>query len=900
MAARIRRLAGDPYRLILVGLILAYIWVFAGLAFQQHLGMRTHKADLGQIDQAVWNSSRGRFLESVKDDFISTRLTDHVEPIFVLISPVLWLWDDVRALLLLQVVAVALGAWFVYELALLQLSPILSPEERGQIWHWEPLQQRIRPMALAFALAYLLAPQLQSAVLTEFHAIPLAVPLILWAFWAVERQRWGQFALAALLVTGVKEEAALLGAGLGLWALWRVALRRIQGTRRDEPDASPSPQHALLLPLAVTGLSLLWFWLATFVIVPAHAQQVYDVAESSYFQRYGALGNSPADIFKSFFTQPGLVWQIATEPARVRYLRDLLAPFGFLSLLAPEILLLSLPVLLANLLSAYPAQYYGEFHYSAPLVPYVAVSAVYGGARLWRGLARRARGRSESFQHLPAASGPVMALAALASNSRSALRPLLAAGLSLWLLAWSVTSYAALGRGPLGGRYDPTPIRAHHRLLARFVAQIPPDARVSATAAVHPHVSHRRYITQFPLGLKPGQADWALLDVTTNTDMAPGDLKAQVEALLAQDWGVVDGADGFLLLRRGAPDKTIPDAFYDFARVPADEAQSLPGPRVAFGPLTFLGLELEDWPRWRQTKVTTFWRAEPDFAPGTVRPWLELRTPSGERITTWAESTPPALVWYPPERWRPGEVLRITTLWLFLPRSWGSAVGAIHGPDPLAPGDRLAVQAEDRPALLDESGTLALVAAYARQPGDTLAPLPVKLAEIPLGQAISRATGLALREAGGRFGLSPDASVEVRAWLPRDPVPGGRELDLWLQWQGETGLLGRYVPFVHLRQAGENRSQNDGPPRYFLSLTVDASPLADWRQLTLPAQPGPGPWQVVLGLYDPASGERLPLLDPAGQPQGSELLVGSVQLAPPLVPDQACALIPSTCASQVR
>ena len=71
-------------------------------------------------------------------------------------------------------------------------------------------------------------------------------------------------------------------------------------------------------------------------------------------------------------------------------------------------------------------------------------------------------------------------------------------------------------------------------------------------------MSHRRYIYQFPLGLDaPVPADWALLDVTTNTDLAPGDLKAQVDTMLAADWGVVDAADGFLLLHRGAPGKTF-------------------------------------------------------------------------------------------------------------------------------------------------------------------------------------------------------------------------------------------------------------------------------------------------------------------------------------------------------
>jgi uncharacterized membrane protein len=428
------------------------------------------------MDQAIWNTSRGSFVEATENDIQSTRLTDHVEPIFILISPIFWIWDDVRALLLLQVVAVAIGAFPLYALALEKLNQLLSPADRSRIWLRDPVEQLTRPLALALAVAYLLAPQLQAAVLTEFHAIPLAVPLILWAFWAVEFHRWGQFAVAALLVTSVKEEAALLGAGLGVWALWRIAVGRwllavrrqktkdegrktnvdqhprpntqypISSPRSPIPDPrSPVPDprspvpgpQSLILAASVTILSLLWFYLATFVIVPSYAADFYNVAESSYFRRYGALGDSPLDIFKSFFTQPGVVWQIATEAARVDYVWGLLAIFGFLSLLAPEILLLCLPLLLANQLSAYPAQYYGEFHYSAPLIPYFGVAAAYGLGRLWRTLARRVNRRSTAFQHLPAAPAPTMALISLFTNAQTALRPLLAWGVVLWLLIWA-------------------------------------------------------------------------------------------------------------------------------------------------------------------------------------------------------------------------------------------------------------------------------------------------------------------------------------------------------------------------------------------------------------------------------------------------------------------------------
>ncbi|MEZ4612989.1 MAG: DUF2079 domain-containing protein [Caldilineaceae bacterium] len=118
----------------------------------------------------------------------------------------------------------------------------------------------------------------------------------------------------------------------------------------------------------------------------------------------------------------------------------LLGPFGFLALLAPEILLLSLPLLLANLLSAYPAQYYGEFHYSAPVVAYVAAAAAYGAGRLWRALAR-ARRTSGSFQHLPAAGAGTMAAASVVTNARTALRPLLTWLLVAWIVAWAARSY---------------------------------------------------------------------------------------------------------------------------------------------------------------------------------------------------------------------------------------------------------------------------------------------------------------------------------------------------------------------------------------------------------------------------------------------------------------------------
>ena len=68
----------------------------------------------------------------------------------------------------------------------------------------------------------------------------------------------------------------------------------------------------------------------------------------------------------------------------------------------------------------------------------------------------------------------------------------------------------------------------------------------------------------------------------------------------------------------------------------------------------------------------------------------------------------------------------------------------------------------------------------------------------------------------------------------------------------------------------------------------------------MPAEAGPGVWQVVVGLYDPVTGSRFPIVNDAGEVVGDEATIATLTVTSPPTPDQACALIPATCASQVR
>ncbi|MHB0877863.1 MAG: DUF2079 domain-containing protein [Anaerolineae bacterium] len=234
--------------------VVAYAAFFSWFAIARHDSFRTHTADLGQIDLAVWNTAYGRFVQEVKGEAISTRLTDHFEPIFWPVSLVLHLWDDVRALLVTQAGVLALAALPVFAF-------VVAAAGRDR---------RLALLAATWAaLAYLLAPQAQAAAITDFHAAPLvAFPLALLLLLGYRRRTWPAL-VAALACLAVKEEISLAVLVAGLYFAvcrrWRVGW-------------------------LIAALAAAWFVVATFVVIPHYARAAYGLSGSPYLARYEDAG----------------------------------------------------------------------------------------------------------------------------------------------------------------------------------------------------------------------------------------------------------------------------------------------------------------------------------------------------------------------------------------------------------------------------------------------------------------------------------------------------------------------------------------------------------------------------------------------------------------------------------
>jgi len=104
---------------LLIFLVVVFALYFSALSLQQHWAFQTNGMDVGNVDQALWNTAQGRFLQFSLMTPVESRLALHVEPVLLLLVPFYWLGlGGPELLLVVQAGVVALGAWPLYQLSI--------------------------------------------------------------------------------------------------------------------------------------------------------------------------------------------------------------------------------------------------------------------------------------------------------------------------------------------------------------------------------------------------------------------------------------------------------------------------------------------------------------------------------------------------------------------------------------------------------------------------------------------------------------------------------------------------------------------------------------------------------------------------------------------------------------
>ncbi len=318
-----------------VGLMVG-VWasLFAGMALARHAVGGTHAEDLGFTDQVIWNLLRGQWFRMsiyqgagwntevnvaalARPDSL---LAFHVEPMLLLFAPIYALGGDVRFLLALQALVLALGAVPAYRLGVRWV---------GTRW-----------AGTLIAAVYLLSPLGQWAALADFHTTALAAPLLLLALerWAAGQS--GAFVAAALLAMTAREDVALAVVGLGVVAA-------VRGCRRPG------------LLLVAVGLAAI-------------------VATLWIFVRYGSGGPTFAARYPELTSRPAVFVDALLRPEVRQYALTIWLGGGWLAWLMPLAVVPALPSLALNALSSSPWMAAGKAHYSALVLPFLVAGAAGG------------------------------------------------------------------------------------------------------------------------------------------------------------------------------------------------------------------------------------------------------------------------------------------------------------------------------------------------------------------------------------------------------------------------------------------------------------------------------------------------------------------------------------------
>lgn len=685
--------------ILTICLIILYILTFGLLATRRHLAYETSAFDLGDYDQAMWNAAHGRGLALTTLPSISlNRLGLHVEPILFLFVPLYWLWPSPLILLWLQTVALGLAAWPLY---------LLARRRLGSEWP-----------AVAVVLAYLLLPATQAVNLFDFHAVALSPLFMLAAIYFLDRA----------LANGSN--------GMGFWSAHRW------DDRQDKPliksrftfhvsdylwaglffvlamaTKEDIPLHVFMVGLYVmllrrrwrvglilAGVGVAWAFVAFGWVIPAYR---VEGEPSAYVNYFPTLGDTPLEIALSPLTKPAEFWRLMVVPENMASLKMVTLPFAFLDVIGLPVFLLSAPSLAISFLSNNPLQKELEtWHYAAPMLPFIALGAVDGLARLSDWFGRWGRW------------------------------PLLISTTVLVLVTGGYHYWR--GYSPLSKPFHWPQVTAHHALGDEIAASIPPSARVIAQAELVPHLSQREQIAVWT-GRLSSKADYVFLDVShpgfPNQDNAH--LNLITEMIYRHDFGLVRTQDGYILLKKGAKRIPIQEGFQDFLF--ADKSWRNRPSLAQFGDwVSLVGIETYTQ-REAEPQVSLYFHVLQQPAQDYFI-YLYLLNKAGEPVGATVVQQP-ALVWWPTHMWQPGQVIKVR----FNTLSWWTgdgqqnrfsyAVGILFEDAPWKEHVRLPVSGERA-----VSGNLAYVSSFQRL-AHMVYPLTSQFQALP-GQVRPLASGM--------------------------------------------------------------------------------------------------------------------------------------------------------------
>ncbi|MGA2775718.1 MAG: DUF2079 domain-containing protein [Candidatus Omnitrophota bacterium] len=332
----LRRLMTIDDRLLLTSIFIVIFINLYSLSIIRHLSLSSG-TDLGIFDQAIWNTLSNNFLFSSLKGNINL-LGDHFEPILLVFVPFYRVYPSVNILFFAQALLLASAIFPFYLIA-----------KRVTV-------NKILIFSLIFSLAF--CRGLRGIAFFDFHPEAFILPLLFWSYYFLLKGEDTFFFISLFALLLCKEDTSFLISAFGAF-IFLFYKKRLSG-----------------VVLFIAGL-VSWFIITKVFILHFNPEWEHFYGNrmpfgSTYMQNFIAILHDPLLLPRHIFTG-----------YNIKYIYQLLGPVAFLCLFSPIHWVLIAAPLFKNLIGPEAWCSVGA-HYTAGVLPFVYIAAIYGVNRVIR------------------------------------------------------------------------------------------------------------------------------------------------------------------------------------------------------------------------------------------------------------------------------------------------------------------------------------------------------------------------------------------------------------------------------------------------------------------------------------------------------------------------------------
>jgi uncharacterized membrane protein len=510
--------------------ILTYTILLSYISILKHQLFLTTAWDLGIYEQSIWSTAN-----SAKLFWYTVELPInpngcffgiHFSPLLFLVLPVYKVFQSTATLLVLQSLAMALGAVPLY---------LIGLQETNN-----------RKYALFFSILYLVYPPLLGVNLFDFHTQSFLPLFFFFAFYYFRNKSFLRYFFFVILALSAVEFVPFIVMFFGLYGLW-IGWKEFKQSGETVDHKFLFSNRTVVCSVLTVFAGGLWYVMARRAIFYFNPT----VLPNTNWMQLGDPVNNPSGLLWNMVSNPLRTAQLILSSAeqKIAYIFGILAPVGFLSLLDLPVLLIGAPWFLAAFLSNYPPYYTAVgYQYVAFVIPFIFISAVRGVKKF---SVIRSTIRTSKFKLIRLFS----------SVDKINKKLLLFFYLFILVVSYGLTSQPYINS--LIGRLSS---RSQQHLIAlnKILELIPSNASIMTQNDIFPHISERMYayamwewnasiagnMSATDFFLRNASVDYILIDTTS--DWYRDNIEEFTSKLIENgSFRILNSADYIWLLKKG-------------------------------------------------------------------------------------------------------------------------------------------------------------------------------------------------------------------------------------------------------------------------------------------------------------------------------------------------------------